>query len=513
MRGKLALSTDAGPRSPTAELHAPLPELLISGGDDRLRLMFAGGINGYGCAASPRPDVAEFASSTATTISERAWRRVDQARSTLADAAQAGGLEAAFDSRIEQLRDELRGTLELDPATEIVFAPSGTDAALHATFLATALLGTPLVNITMTPDETGSGIPFASIGRHFSSCTGLGAEVRKGDPVAGMPQAVSALGFPGRDARGRPLTAADVDEAVLALVRRTIAGGARVVLNAMDCSRTGLAGPTPECLHQIASLWPEQVLVLVDACQMRLSRADLRRYLAHNFLVLITGSKFFMGPPFSGALLVPEGLATVLSRLADVPPGLRSYTVRSSWPQNWEALRSQLPRQPNFGEWLRWEAALEEMSAYFAIPKSVRTAGLNAFTARLDTYCSQINGIEAAPSFKAGANGLRRSIVPFVLTDKGRPFTVDEAVEVYRGLNEEIASAAPGACHFGQPVALRVGKSLVTGAFRASLGARTLSQAWIPGDLAASERNLARELDRLGNALERVAFRAARNTF
>ena len=130
------------------------------------------GINVYGCTPTPRPDVAEFASSTATTISKRAIDRAERAQAELAERAESEGIETAFESRIEELRAELRATLRISEETEIVFAPSGTDGALFAVFLARALLGAPIDNIMMVSDETGRGIPFASIGRHFSSLHG-----------------------------------------------------------------------------------------------------------------------------------------------------------------------------------------------------------------------------------------------------------------------------------------------------------------------------------------------------
>ena len=55
--------------------------------------------------------------------------------------------------------------------------------------------------------------------------------------------------------------------------------------------------------------WPGRVQVVVDACQMRLGRPRLKKYLDRGYLVIVTGSKFFTGPAFSGALLVPAGLA------------------------------------------------------------------------------------------------------------------------------------------------------------------------------------------------------------
>ena len=150
-------------------LLAPLSLLLASGGDDRLTAHPETGVNAYGCASYPQPAVAEFASSTATTISERAFSCIERARFALLGQVQTMELDDAFEARVTDMRQELRALLGLDAAgAEVVFAPSGTDAALHATFLVRETMGGPLVNIMMASDETGSGVPLASLGRHFS---------------------------------------------------------------------------------------------------------------------------------------------------------------------------------------------------------------------------------------------------------------------------------------------------------------------------------------------------------
>jgi hypothetical protein len=49
--------------------------------------------------------------------------------------------------------------------------------------------------------------------------------------------------------------------------------------------------------------------------------------------------------------------------LAQETPGseLRDPFAPLDWPKRWHALRSYFPSRPNFGQWLRWEAALEEI--------------------------------------------------------------------------------------------------------------------------------------------------------
>src|ERR1035438_4817115 len=99
--------------SAMAELFAPLDRLLSGGGDPRLTVNPASGLNEYGCQPSPCPDTLSFSSSTATSISQRAYDRARDARESLMRSAIEVGIEAAFDARIEALRDELRACLGL----------------------------------------------------------------------------------------------------------------------------------------------------------------------------------------------------------------------------------------------------------------------------------------------------------------------------------------------------------------------------------------------------------------
>ena len=50
-------------------------------------------------------------------------------------------------------------------------------------------------------------------------------------------------------------------------------------------------------------------LLVVDACQARITSAALHDYLERDGIVFVTGSKFMGGPPFSGFALVPRRIA------------------------------------------------------------------------------------------------------------------------------------------------------------------------------------------------------------
>ncbi len=140
------------------DLFAPLDDLIASGGDLRLTIDPARGVNEYGCGPKPSPQISNFASSTASSISEQAYERAGLAREQLIRSTISAGLEAAYDARIEEMREELRAHLQLCTGeVDVVFSPSGTNSQLHALFLARSLLGPALTTIIVGSDQTGSG--------------------------------------------------------------------------------------------------------------------------------------------------------------------------------------------------------------------------------------------------------------------------------------------------------------------------------------------------------------------
>src|SRR6185437_6556014 len=80
------------------DLFATLDDLLTCGGDPRLMLDPISRLNDYGCGPSPLPHILSFSSSTASTISERAYQRAGLAREELMRSAIAVGLEDALET-------------------------------------------------------------------------------------------------------------------------------------------------------------------------------------------------------------------------------------------------------------------------------------------------------------------------------------------------------------------------------------------------------------------------------
>jgi hypothetical protein len=507
-----------------AELFDPLDRLLSRGGDPRLSINPASWANEYGCQPFPCPGTLSFASSTATSISQRAYDRAETARESLMRSAIAVGIDTAFDARIEAMRGELKAHLGLpEREVEVVFSPSGTDAQLQALFLVRALLGPALTTVIVAADQTGSGTAYTARGHHFSAATANGSRVRKGEPIADLAHSVVSVALELFDENGDARSQAEMDSVVLAAVERSIADGTKVLLQVMDSSKLGWRAPSDRCLGEISTRWPDQVQIVVDACQMRLGRLRLKKYLDRGYMVLVTGSKFFTGPPFSGALLVPAGLSKTLDAVVDIASGLLEYTSRSDWPMTWPALRSRFPVRANFGQWLRWEAALEEIRAYHSVPDEFRLSALATFGKGVEEIIASSPSLRLLPpQQRPDACGIDdeefalRTIFPFVITRGDRVLSLEDCRKVYRALardahdcvsanasegDEEIAAKI---CLIGQPVALGR-REFPTAALRICAGARLLTETWC-SDANTARDDLERELGLVGAIVAKIEW-------
>jgi hypothetical protein len=505
-----------------AELFAPLDRLLGCGGDPRLRLNPATGANEYGCQPFPCPDTLSFASSTATSISARAYARAGHAREALMQSAISVGIDAAFDARIEAMRDELRNHLGLANA-DIVFSPSGTDSQLHALFLTRALLGPALTTVIVAADQTGSGTAYTARGCHFSAATAQGSPVQKSEPVVGLADSVTSVALGLLDDNGDRRPPAETDSRIIAAIETSVANGCGVLLQIMDSSKLGWHAPSDQCLDEIAARWPGQVQVVVDACQMRLGRPRLRQYLDRGYLVLVTGSKFFTGPAFSGALLVPAGLAETIDAIDEIAPGMLEYSSRSDWPMQWQALRSRFPIRANFGQWLRWEAALEEIRTYYEVPDEFRRMALTAFGKGVERIIASSPCLQLLPPQpRPGDGGIdeelaERTIFPFVIGTKDYALSLDDCRKIYRVLARDARDSVPAdlhgrdaeiaakACLVGQPVALGQRGPHPIAALRICAGARLVTETW-SSDAETAHRNLQRELGHVGSIVAKIEW-------
>jgi hypothetical protein len=260
----------------------------------------------------------------------------------------------------------------------------------------------------------------------------------------------------------------------------------------LDVSKTGFLAPDLAALEQIADELGTQVDIVVDACQARLDRARVAAYVARGWMVMVTGSKFFTGPPFCGALLLP---ASHLARMraANLPVGLADYTTRSEWPEGHGA--QVLSSGHNVGLILRWHAALAEMAAFGALDRADVRARLATFLGEVEAMIARapfLDLLEAPALVRpplADSWDELPSILSFVVGTREAgtfvPLGLEDTRRLYRWLNTDLSAVIGGAdaacagllCHIGQPVPV-AHKALAgqpAGALRISAGARLVS--------------------------------------
>jgi hypothetical protein len=487
-------------------LPGAIDEFLVSGGDGRLTLSELHE-NAYGCTPFPAPGQIDFASSTASSISTQAYARARIAREQLLTASLRVGPDRACETAVTAARLELLNCLDLEDAgAEVVFSSSGTDAQLQALYLVKLLNSGSLATVIVGADQTGSGTAHTAHGRHFSQTTSTGATVEKGQVIAGLDGITGfEVGF--RNANGEFRSLAEMDAAVGKAVEQALARHAHVLLQAMEASKFGWKAPSDALLEDIAARFPGRIQIVADACQLRTSRARLKALLSRGMLVLVTGSKFFTGPAFSGALLVPRRQAAKLAATQAPAGQLAGYATRFDWPERWAGLRGRFSQRFNFGQWLRWEAALEEMRLYHAVPCEFRDHISQAFR-------EEMQGLVGAAPHLAFLDGgadfvpAQPSIFPLRLMKDGDSLSAQACAEIYRSMRHDLSARGTSikerdllrmTCQIGQPVALAHGKA----ALRFSLSSRIVRDCW-SSDPARAERNIAAMRDDLGIAVRKL---------
>ncbi len=487
----------------------PTEQLLVSGGDVRIALDPASGLNLYGCPPFPEAGVAAFGSSTASAISEAGFAAASRLRSRLLKDVDVLPRGLIYAREMNRIRRELLGLCGISdiPGLEVVLAASGTDAHLLAAHLAEDE-SRPTLVVMIDAAETGSRVPMALAG------CGAGSE---GNPAR------EVLTVPVRLADGSPRPAAEVDGDVAALLSGAVARGRRVLLILVDMSKTGFIAPSPACVLKLQRRFPDSVDVLVDACQFRIAPPTLRAYLEQGFMVTITGSKFLTGPIFSGALLIPETAARKI-RARPFSRALSEIANPADWPLDWFSDDGSKTPQANFGLLLRWEAALEALRAFYAVPEEAVTRFLRSFSDAVQGRLASDPLFEALatpqpdrrPLIGAASWDSLQTIFPFLLfhseSHRARaPLSREETALVNRLLQLDLAADTHGSvdaasfgslaslrCQLGQPVNCGVIEGVPVSALRLCLSARLIVEA-------TNGRNACGVIERALAVLEKAA--------
>nr|WP_198984176.1 hypothetical protein [Herbaspirillum sp. ASV7] len=404
----------------------PMPELpglsalLVQGGDERIALQGESGQNKYGVSPAPRAGLVEFSSSTASHISAEAWAAVDAFRQRMHEERSDGPEHerALWQREARRIRTTFCTTWGLEAAQmSWHLHRSGTDAHAMASALSLRKFGRPYRIVMGEACETGSKVAQALL---------------EGSRQQGRLMAeLSEIAIRGEDGACRSAQAIDQD--FLRVVTQSLAEDVPVMVVRVDESKSGCCYPSQALVQQIAAGSPQHTSVLVDCSQLRCEAQVLQDYLARQYLVVLTGSKFYGAPAFCGALLGGADWAAV-------------------WPQDLPDVDAH--GRPNFGVLARWEAALCAMQRYQQLPDEVRHEWLACFEEALTQRVAASSSLSLLDALRDGRSG-PRSLFALRCRDSGgqRSLSPAEVERVYRRLNQMQPQQAQEYVYaIGQPV-------------------------------------------------------------
>jgi hypothetical protein len=503
-------------------LVSSLDQIIASGGDTRLDVDPKTGRNRYECI--PRPgDAIPFGSCTSSSVSPRGFAAAQHAQRAIASSRDSC---AAANSWATDIRRQLRRLLILPNDVDIALAPSGTDVELLALALAAGREQRPIVNIVVGPSEIGSGSPLAAACRHYDRQTPSGQQVTVGEPVApALASQVAVRTVDLRTCAGEMLPESDIDAAVIELFVEAIEADAIVLLHIVAHSKTGVHAPSLSCVARLREI-SDDLAVVVDAAQGRFSRRGLRDALQKDYLVMFTGSKFYGGPPFSGALLVPPRFQPRSRQLSALPAGFGAYFSAIEMPESWREIRRSLSAEPNIGAILRWAAAIAEIEAYYNVPSDARLRVLRFFEAEVPKILGASQAIRMLPVFPPVYDDIserllesKTTVFGFWVTPLGAGKPLDKASlkQMHADLTIDLSASDEKVdrpilaqkYHLGQPVDLDPGGCIL----RIALGGVLITQ--VATDVSIGE-TLNQRLQWLRNQLiglrQKIEYLASRNS-
>jgi hypothetical protein len=180
----------------------------------------------------------------------------------------------------------------------------------------------------------------------------------------------------------------------------------------------------------------------------------------------------------------------------------------------WSKLRSRFESRSNLGQWLRWEAALEEIGAYYEVPDTFRAKALRDYRIGIESLLSLSPSLQ--PVDAAGATDdeefSEATIFPFTLHHNGRALSVHDCRMLHGALAEDLGGVIDGSeadrdlvarrCLIGQPVRIERLKA-PTAALRLCVGARLVTEAWSP-DAKVARQNLQEQLDGIAEIVAKI---------
>ena len=471
------------------DINKTTSEYISLGGDTRISINKRTGINSYGTYTYPVHSIS-YSSCTSSHISTDAYNYVESYLSNLRQNVDFINNRTLV-NEFEEMRDDLRKIYDLHNLINIVFGSSGTDLELVSLSVSLAK-NKKIHNIYICGNEVGSGTKNIANGKYFSDLTPIGHQVKTGDSIDGFSSnEISIAQIDVRKENGERLSDEEIVLGIEKEILFAIKNNRRALIHLVHRTKTGLIIPSWSKLEKILKKYEANTDVIIDACQGRISIKYVNKYLDANAMVLITGSKFFSGPPFSGALFLPENLSQRLKNSRNLPKGLGEFFTRSEFPQDWDTFNDLLPQSHNLGLILRWKAALFEMNKIFNLENFYIYKVINCFrkvvTAIIDKSkvmeLDTTNLIYNEEYEKRVANSPFEidSIITVYLKDFNQePLTFEDSLKINKLLYSDLSTNneqyyfLKSIINLGQPVKIMKNEKGWVGTLRIALSSNTI---------------------------------------
>ncbi|MBW2409824.1 MAG: hypothetical protein JRF72_08505 [Deltaproteobacteria bacterium] len=430
-------------------LSCSLPEMLISGGDNRLKLDDKG-LNYILVAPKPAPgNLVSRSSCSGSHISEENFDDLRRLHSEIRTA------KISFQECMQQVHNRIRNILKIDSKTSIITVPSGTDAEYIPLLVSKAYAGADsrIVNIVTGAGEIGTHSTTAAEGLYYTSLTPCGEKVGSGKRLDGIGNNVKVISI----SQYHPATGRQKqNNGVWKMhARRSLARpGTLVLLHIVDSSKLGRRMDAIQDVERLKKQYPGRVLVTIDSCQSRTDAHRTRNYLQLGYMVMITGSKFEDGPPFSGAVIVPSGLTDSLTpkSFMNFLPGIGNFITAYDLSGQLEMLKPYLPSWMNWGLMMRWTCALANWENFRGIEASTRNLFIQDWVDGLLKLIESHSTLEvlSGGEVQPGAVGDRNTIVSVKALFNGKPLPKEILKKIYYWLYEDMDARLPDGLRLSQ---------------------------------------------------------------
>ncbi len=282
---------------------------------------------------------------------------------------------------------------------------------------------------------------------YFSTVTPSGEKVRSGQILDGFGNNVKVIALSQRhQLTGRQRH--DQDNWIQQVEKSLSDKATTVLLHIVDSYKLGRRMDVIDQVERLKTRSQGRLLVTIDSCQSRTDIYRTRHYLQLGYMVMITGSKFEEGPPFSGAVIVPPQLTESLEakNFIDFLPGIAKFITRYDISGDMDKIRPYLPGWMNWGLMLRWTCAVTNWEKYRSIENGTRNKLIQNWVDRILDLIEQHSELQVfdGGEIQPGAVGDRNTIISIKLLSNGKPLALKALKQIYYWLYEDMRCRLQG---------------------------------------------------------------------